>query len=216
MIVCTRQLSKAELEALNAKKGRIRPPMSPPSASGHTWSGEGGEWTLDGLLEGDYGVWVTHPLYLKGSGRLELGPGATERLDLTLEPSGRLEGALGGLGGGAPLELGIEMRYSMEVELLDASKEEAKHARANGEWSFPVDRSGRFEAQGLRPGTYRISVKSRAYRRGRFEETGPGWGISMPEPVGPEKTGVLGEVEIRPGETARLHAKVPEESSGKE
>lgn len=181
--------------------------MSPPSGYGSTWTDAGGAWTIDGLLDGEYLVMATHAFYLQGSARLELGPGGAERVELFLEPTGRLEGTVGGLGGPEPPGPGIELHHTVNVELVGASDEDSKRARANGEWSFPVDRSGRFQAQGLRAGIYKISLQSRPYRRGKFEETGPGWGNSRLEPAGPGQVAELGEVAVRTGETATFNAK---------
>jgi len=206
MVTCTRQIPRAELDAL-LRKGNPRIPMTPPSASGFTWSGDAGDWQVEGLLEGEYLVHVTHPFHVEASGRLELGA-AGARLDLDLEPSGRLEGTITDLG--ASGEPGVEVHHALVVELVGASDEEARQARANGKWRFPIDGSGRFQAQGLRPGTYRIALRSRAYRRGPFEETGPGWGNSRLEPAGSESAAPLGEAEVRAGETAAFHARAPE------
>jgi protocatechuate 3,4-dioxygenase beta subunit len=208
LVTCTRQMPRAELEALLKRKGAVRAPMPPPSGSGNTWSADEGTWTIDGLVDGEYVVWAEHPFYLRGSARAELSPGGTGRVELRLEPTGRLEGTVAGLGGSEPAGPGIELHHAVEVELVGASEEDSKRARANGEWSFPVDRPGHFQAQGLRPGLYRLSLKSRPYRRGKFEETGPGWGNSRLEPAGPERVAQLGEVEVRTGETATFNGKV--------
>jgi hypothetical protein len=99
------------------------------------------------------------------------------------------------------------IHHTLGFERLEP-REKDEH-KSMDEWGVGIDDAGRFQAQGLRPGKYRLNLGIREYRRGKFTELGPGSGTGDLEPVGPEKWTPLGEVEVRARETVWFQAAAP-------
>jgi RNA polymerase sigma-70 factor (ECF subfamily) len=191
-VSCHRQIPREELEAALKEKGSMRATMPPPSGMGNGRSGEDGSFVIEGLMEGQYSVSGAHPFYSPRPEMVELGPREARRVELRLQPTGRLEGSVSGLKPAAGV--GGRIHYSMGFERLEPREKD--DYRSMDEWGVGVDAAGRFQAQGLRPGKYRLVLGVREYRPGKFTEMGPGSGMMDLEPAGPETRFPLGEVEV--------------------
>jgi hypothetical protein len=69
--------------------------------------------------------------------------------------------------------------------------------------ALPLDSSGRYSAVSLRPGTYRLELMNQGGREATFSLK---MALAGQQPLKPGK--LLGETEVRAGETARLDAAV--------
>jgi hypothetical protein len=205
----TRQIPREQFEAMT-KKGRMSPPMTPLSGSAEGTSGADGTFVLEGLLPGEYAVWAWHPYFVlvhDNSNRAQLDTLATAMVALRMRLTGRVEGDVAGLRVTADKGLLI-MGHRVIFERLGGEKTPEAEKSQTERWGTGLDPAGHFQAENLRPGLFRISVKSQAYREGRFIELTPGGGIGQREPVGREESIVLGEVEVRSGETTRFRGSV--------
>jgi len=180
----------------------LRPPMPPPSGMGDVLTGDDGSFAVEGLLEGKYSVSARHPLHEGPPVMIQLGPLETARLEIRLPATGRLEGHIAGVRKG---EGRRHLTQSLEFQRLGPPGGAGEKSR--DEWGVQVDPSGSFQAQGLRPGRYRLVLRQQEIRLGRLTETGPGSGHRDLETAGPESTAVLGEVEVEPGRTTYFHGK---------
>ncbi len=79
-----------------------------------------------------------------------------------------------------------------------------------------IDPYGRFKTEGILPGTYRIEVEATLVEESERGRVGPTGGFIAHRPVGPARVFPLGEVEVRPRETASFEAAVPEEALRRE
>jgi protocatechuate 3,4-dioxygenase beta subunit len=206
-VSCFRQPPREEVEAARKEKGGLRASMAPPSGMANGLSGEDGTFVLDGIMEGEYSVSGAHPFYAARPAMVELGAREARRVELRLRPTGRLEGSISGLKSGGGTRGRIH--HSLNFERLEPREKD--EYKSMDEWGVGVDAAGRFQAQGLRPGNYRLILAIREYRPGKLIETGPGSGTSDLEPVGPEERIPLGEVEVRARETVWFQASVPRE-----
>jgi len=204
----TRQIPQEEFDAM-MKKGRVSPPMTPLSGSAEATSGADGAFVLDGLLPGEYAVWAWHPYFVlvyDNSNRTQLEALGTAMVALRMRLTGRVEGDVSGLRVAAGN--GLLMGHRLVFEKLRGEKTPEAEKSQTERWGTGLDPAGHFHAENLRPGQFRISVKSQAYREGKFIELTPGGGIGQRESVGREETTALGEVEVRAGETTRFRGSV--------
>lgn len=206
---CLRQLPREAFEAEMKRGGFARAPMAPPSGMGSTTSGADGRFVLDGLIAGEYTLNATHPFYIlpgRRAERVTLSEGVAERRDLSLEATGRIEGTIGGLQHEAGK--GHRVNYGLYLERM-GDGENARGAPGSIEASSAyVDPTGRFQADGVPPGRYRILLRKQEFKPGKFVEMSPGAGTQALEPVGGAKTIPLGELEVRSREVATLHCRV--------
>jgi RNA polymerase sigma-70 factor (ECF subfamily) len=206
-VSCHRQPPREEMEAVRKGKGGLRPSMPPPSGMASGVSGEDGVFVLDGLMEGEYSITGAHPFYSSRPAMAELGSREARRVELRLQPTGRLEGSISGLKPGEGSAGRIH--YTLGFDRLEPREKD--EYKSMDEWGVGIDAAGRFQAQGLRPGSYRLVLRIREYRPGKFTETGPGSGTRDLEPIGPEERIPLGQVEVRARETIWFQASVPRE-----
>ncbi len=201
---CSRQMPRVEREAAMKKRSFPRPPFPLPSGLGNAASGGDGAYVIDGLLDGEYSVSTLHPFFAAPGAMVEVGAGETARLEVRMKPTGRIEGFISGLRPSTAAE--GRMHYTLRFDRLDPRAEGQE--KSGDEWGVAVDHAGRFQAQGLHPGAYRLSLTMQEFRLGKFTEIGPGEGRPELAPVGPARSVSLGEVAIRPRETILFHGEV--------
>jgi protocatechuate 3,4-dioxygenase beta subunit len=164
------------------------------------WSDEAGKFGVRGLPEGKYSVSSWHPDYYgDGDQRAEFSVPFTEplALGLRLRQGGKVLGRIEGL---KPVE-SREVSHQVVLSRIAGEKDAETSAEKAGEQPDQVGGGtwigvrGTFEVVSLQPGTYRVALQRFSDRQGQRNLAD-----------GPPQ--VLGEVEVRPGETSEFRAAV--------
>jgi RNA polymerase sigma-70 factor (ECF subfamily) len=175
-------------------------------------TGADGTFSVSGLREGKCVLAIEHPYYLKEQAiAVELPRQEDKPLEIRLAPAGRLEGRIRGYKGFGRGKKSVS--YSLDVRML---REDPANPgkRTPEEQGVPhrIGGDGRYSADNLRPGVYLIELKKQLTEIGDVVITGPSGGyIGYKKSAGPEERTLLGEVEIRPRETAVFEVSLPEE-----
>lgn len=173
-----------------------------------------GTFAIAGLTEGTYSFGADHPTYLREHhmpAEIEIPAAPGTRIELKLSPAGRLEGRIRGLPAGKGGKRSVTHRLDLEkLEPGDGEGEEGrKQGGFRGFQQVYMDPEGRYSANNLLPGLYRLSLTSQEVEMGEVVHVGPTAGFGSNKPVGPEQVLPLGDVEIRARETTVFDAVVP-------
>jgi carboxypeptidase family protein len=172
-------------------------------------SDEDGRFLLQGLAAGEYELVVAHPDFIQAdedrTRKVTVPLDAEKDLELRLDPAGRLEGRVTNLPALVSQET-EELHVVLLTRLPDEERPDDAASNVRPEksrWALPLDSSGRYSAVSLRPGTYRLELIKQGGREATFSLK---MTLAGQEPLEPGK--LLGETEVRAGETARLDAAV--------
>ena len=172
-------------------------------------SDDEGRFLLQGLAAGDYELVAAHPDFVPcredENRKLTLPLDEERDLAVQLDPAGRLEGRVTNL---PPLvgEAPDECHFLLLTRLPERDpRDEAASTdhRERCRWILRLDSSGHYGAVSLRPGTYRLELVDPGSREGNLS---PKMVLAGEPSATPGK--LLGETEVRAGETARLDAAV--------
>jgi hypothetical protein len=174
-----------------------------------------GSFTIAGLRDGKYHLMANHPFYRRDAAMktVELRPGEpASPVEIRLSPGGRLEVEVRGMPRGFARK--ASLRDSVNVSKVEEEKpgpgeDPAKRNPWEGFINVQQDPSGRFFAESLEPGLYAVRLEMQEMEESDQVQLGPMGGFSASKPKGEKKVAPLGNVEVRPGETAWLEGKAP-------
>jgi len=174
-------------------------------------SDDEGRFLLQGLTAGEYELRATHPDFVQGKDertRRVTVPFDDEKVfELRLDPAGRLEGRVTHLppqGG----ETSTECYVVLLTPLGDDRPSEGEGSsgrRAKSRRAVILDATGRYSFSGLMAATYRLELVKQA--GGSDGSLALKMTLAGQPPLEPGK--LLGEAEVRPGETTTFDADVP-------
>ncbi len=159
---------------------------------------------FSGPRRGTYTVKVTHPFYLPERTRpLDVLPGGEPvRVEVRLAPAGRLEGRIAGL----PTSFGrLEgLSYELFLEKTDADGKRRKVSSTGSLNVHLILPEGRYFADSLAPGTYRLEFKKQEVEPGEVRYFGLVGFSQAAGRLGPEEIFSPGDVEIQAWRTTRF------------
>ena len=168
-----------------------------------------GVFLIEGLSEGTYHLGASHRhYYFEGKApEVTLPGGELELIEIRMKPGGQVVGTVRNLqfesepGRGVTYRAELTLRRDREkpggVSEVGEEKKESRRQPGPSHGLF-VNRQGRFTGEGIKPGSCSVVLKKATYRQDAAQESRP-----------TEEAIPLGELEIKPGETATVEFDVP-------